>query len=433
MSLRQTIDELIADHQTRRLPVATPRLVQVARLPGKADVVVGMRRSGKTYLLYQELAALQARGIPRERTLFINFEDERLQPLASTDLHLVTDAFYARYPELRDEECWFFLDEIQNVSGWERFVRRLVETENTRVMITGSSAKLLAKEIATSLRGRSLSTEILPFSFAEALAHAGIGTPPRWPPPARTRSLLEHHFRRYLARGGFPEVQTLADEHRVAVLQEYVDVVLFRDIVERHQVANTAALRHLVRRLLRSPAALFSVHKLHGEMKSAGIALGKDDLHEFISYLEDAFLLFPVGIDAHSEKRRLVNPRKNYLIDHALSQALRSPHSEDTGHHLENLIYLELRRRGHRPRYGVTRAGGEVDFVVRQARPELIQVTATLASPEVRRREFGALADAMAEHGVRTGLVITLAEEETHKVPGGTIRVVPAWRWLLDR
>ncbi len=433
MALREVLDEMVADHQTRRYPRTTPRLAKVPSLPGKANVIVGMRRVGKTYLMIQELATLEQRGVPRDRTLFLNLEDERLQPMAAADLHLVTDAFYARHPQARDHECWFFLDKIQNVPGWERFVRRLVETDNTRVMVTGSSAKLLSREIATSLRGRSLSTEILPFSFEEALAHAGIARPVRWPPPARTRSVLEHQFQVYLARGGFPEVQTLADEHRIAVLQEYIDVVLFRDIVERHRVTNTPALRHLVRRLLRSAGALFSIHKLHGEMRSGGMAIAKDDLHEFLGYLEDAFLLFSVGIDAQSEKRRLVNPRKAYLVDHALSQALQPPHSQNTGHHLENLVYVELRRRGHQPHYGVTRRGGEVDFVVRGLRPEIIQVTTTLAEPEVRQRELSALGEAMAELGMRSGVVITLAEEATHKIPAGTIRVVPAWRWLLER
>ncbi len=432
MPLRETLDELVADHQVRRFPAPTPRAVKPARLPGKADVLVGMRRSGKTYLLFQELQALERAGVRRERTLLLNFEDERLQPLSSPELHLVTDAFYARNPSLRDQECWFFLDEIQTVQGWERFVRRLVETENTRVVVTGSSAKLLAKEIATSQRGRSLSTEVLPFSFEEALVHAGVAKPWRWPPPARVRSVLEHHLRRYLNRGGFPEVQGLTDEHRIAVLQEYVDVVLFRDVVERHRVTNTPALRHLVRRLVRSPASLFSVHKLHGELKSQGVAISKDDLHAYVGHLEDAFLLFPVPIDAQSEKRRLVNPRKAYLCDHALAHALLPPHSADVGHHLENVVYLALRRRGHRPGYGVTTTGEEVDFVVRGAQPQIVQVAASLSDPDVRRRELGALTEAMAETGVRSGVVVTLHDDERHRTTAGSIRVVPAWRWLLQ-
>lgn len=432
MPLRDTLEELMSDHRHRRFPSLTTRDVSLPRLPGKADVVVGMRRSGKTYLLFQEIERLKTQGVLRERTVFISFEDERLQPISAADLHLIQDVFYAGNPSLRNQECWFFLDEIQNVPGWERFVRRLIETENTRVVLTGSSAKLLSSEIATSLRGRSLSTELLPFSFAEALTHAGIARPKRWPPPAAERSVLEHQLKLFMKRGGFPEVQDLKDEHRIRVLQEYVDVVLYRDVIERHHVTNTPALRHLVRRLVRSPASLYTVHKIHAEMKAQGIAIGKSDLHEYVGHLQDAFLLFSVTIDAQSERRRLINPRKAYLVDHALAHALAMSRSEDVGHHLENIVYLEMRRRGFEVHYGVTRSGGEIDFVLRGPTHSLVQVSASLSDPDTRRRELAALEEGMEEHDLAEATIVTM--NETEKISAGKrqINVVPAWRWLLQ-
>lgn len=188
-SLGELIDALIADFQERELPRVTPRALALPGLPGKADVVVGMRRSGKTYFLYQQIRDLLARGVDRGRLLYLNFEDERLLPLAAAELSRIPEAFYRRFPASREQLCWFFFDEIQNVPGWETFVRRLLDTEKVALVLTGSSARLLSREIASSLRGRSLSTEILPFSFAESLRHTGVEPPERrLRAPRRARS-----------------------------------------------------------------------------------------------------------------------------------------------------------------------------------------------------------------------------------------------------
>ncbi len=189
------IEALIADFQEREIPRVTPRSLSLPSLPGKADVVIGMRRSGKTWFLYQQIEDRLAQGIDRSRLLYLNFEDERLLPLATSDLSSIPEAFYRRFPAGREQPCWFFFDEIQNVPGWESFVRRLLDTERISLVLTGSSARLLSREIATSLRGRSLATEILPFSFAESLRHEGLEPPASWPPGAKARSLLEHRLR----------------------------------------------------------------------------------------------------------------------------------------------------------------------------------------------------------------------------------------------
>ena len=160
--------------------------------------------------------------------LYLNLEDERLLPMTSTDLHWITDVYFRRYPHFRERECFFFFDEIQNIPGWERFVRRLLDTENAHICLTGSSAKLLSREIATELRGRSLSTEMFPFSFTESLDHAGVDVGSQKRPGSKKRSILENRLRTYLQEGGFPEVQDLSDEYRVRILQDYLDVVILR-------------------------------------------------------------------------------------------------------------------------------------------------------------------------------------------------------------
>lgn len=428
------IEALIADFQEREIPKVTPRRLSLPSLPGKADVVVGMRRSGKTWFLYQQIGELLARGIDRNRLLYLNFEDERLLPLSAPDLSQIVDAFYRRFPASREQPCWFFFDEIQNVPGWEAFVRRLLDTEKLSLVLTGSSAKLLSREIATSLRGRSLATEILPFSFAESLRHEGLDVPASWPPGAKTRSLLEHRFERYLETGGFPEVQEIAEDLRIRVLQEYVDVVIFRDVVERHGVENLQALRYLERSLLASPAGRFSVSKLYNDLKSQGVKVGKDTLHEYLAHLEDSFLLFTVPVSSSSVRVRQSNPRKCYPVDPALATAHSFRASEDLGHLLETAVYLELRRRGKSLGYVTTRSGFEVDFLAEDSRGnrELIQVCADLEKPSTRQRELRALEEGLRENSCDKATVVTLREEGSTEIEGRTIRIVPAWRWLLE-
>ncbi len=435
MDGRAQIDELVAGFQERELPEPTARSLELPGLPGKVDAVVGMRRSGKTWFLFQQIRQRLESGVGRDRLLYLNFEDERLLPISAGDLHLVPEAHYRRFPESRDQLCWFYFDEIQNVPGWERFVRRLVDNEKLAIVLTGSSAKLLGREIATSLRGRSLSSELFPFSFEESLRHAGVEVPRQWPVSARRRSLLENRFDGYLEVGGFPEVQSVAPELRIRVLQDYVDVVLFRDVVERHRVENLPALRYLQRRLLSQPARKFSINRLHNDLKSQGIPAGKDSLHRYLSHLEDAFLLATVTIASASARARQVNPRKCYAIDPALATATSFRASRDTGHLLENVVYLELRRRGCSAWYVHTRSGYEVDFLARSltGERELIQVSADVSRSRTRRRELRALEEAMEEHGLDRATLITLREEGTVDVDGGRlVRIVPAWRWLLE-
>ncbi|HEB86643.1 MAG TPA: ATP-binding protein, partial [Gammaproteobacteria bacterium] len=164
-------EQLIADFHERNLPELTQRAVDLPALAGKIDAIIGMRRTGKTWFLFQVMKQYLEQGIAKESMLYINFDDERLFPLTAQELGGISEAYYRLYPQNRGQRCYFFFDEIQNVSGWENYLRRLVDTENVQIAVTGSSARLLSHEIATSLRGRSISTEMFPFSFKEVLQH----------------------------------------------------------------------------------------------------------------------------------------------------------------------------------------------------------------------------------------------------------------------
>jgi uncharacterized protein len=211
-----------------------------------------------------------------------------------------------------------------------------------------------------------------------------------------------------------------------------VQVAIFRDVVERHGVAHVAALHQLVRQLVAAPASALSVHKVFQALKSQGFRLGKDAVYEYVRFLEDAFLLFTVEIDSDSARARMVNPRKCYLVDTGVAQAFSPRAQANTGQLLENVVYLELRRRGYETTYLRTPGGHEVDFVARKrGEPvELLQVCADLSA--ARERELGALGEALKAGRGRRATVVTLAEEETVTLARRRVRVVPIWRWLLE-
>ena len=341
------IRQKLGDAIKTPFPNMVRREASPALLRGKAHAVIGMRRAGKTFFLYQCLADRLARGIERERLVYFNFEDERLGALAAEDLGTIIEEYYRQMPQFRHKaEVTWCLDEIQIVSGWERFVRRVLDSEQAEIFLSGSSARMLSREVATSMRGRAMETVITPFSFREFLRGRNWpeGAPQRLVSSAE-RSALRAHFDAYVEMGGFPEAGAYAAaRNRIGLLQSYVDTVLFRDVAERHKVSNLPALRAFVRQLLRNPATRLSVSKIYADFGSRGIAVSKETLLAFLSFLEDAFLVFALPLAGRSERRRQVNPRKVYLADHGLAQAFSPAPGLDRGHLIENIIACELSR-----------------------------------------------------------------------------------------
>lgn len=433
-SMDALLEQIIADFYERELPELTPRNTHLPALQGKIDTVIGMRRAGKTWFLYQTMQAYLAQGIPKERMLYINFDDERLYPLGVDALHRIPEIYYRLYPGNKQNICYLFFDEIQNVTGWEAFVRRLLDTENVQLALTGSSARLLSSEIATALRGRSISTEIFPFDFREVLIHQRINVDVSRSPGSQQRALYANRLLQYLQQGGFPEVQHVEEPYRHQILQEYVDVVILRDVVERHGVGNVVPLRYLIRHLLGAPATLFSINRFHNDLKSQGIACGKNTLYEYFEYLIDAYLIHVVPIHARSIRRRQVNPRKVYAIDTGLALAFRHDVHVDRGRLLENLVFLALRRHRHEITYFRTEEGYEVDFhtISQDGTRQLIQVTESINIAQTRKRELRALIAAMQQCGLKQGTIITLDEADRIVHEGKMIQVVPIWQWLLE-
>lgn len=415
---------------------STRRDLALPDVPGKVHAIIGMRRAGKTTFLKQLLADRRADS-PPERALYLSLDDDRLAGIEADQLGLLLEEYYRRYPALRGREVvhWFF-DEVQTVPGWEKFVRRAIDTEKTEIAVSGSSARLLSREVHTSLRGRGMPTVVRPFSFREFLRHRGeepAEEPRRWTAPER--SLVEGRFREFLDEGGFPEIQRLAPALRFELLQGYVDTVLFRDVVERYAVSQVAALRWLVRMCLRNPAGTFSVHRLHQDLKSQGHGTAKAAVHAMFEHLTDAFLIAAVPLATESERRRNSNPRRIYPADPGFIRAFDASGRANTGHALETVVLNELERRGAEVGYVRTAEGLETDFLARfpAAGEELIQVCADPTAPETRDRELRGLAEAAKEHPCAALRLLVLEREVLPANDLSDLRVQTVAEWLLER
>jgi hypothetical protein len=437
--MRDVIRQKLADAVRMELPAMTRREARLPAVPGKCQAVIGMRRAGKTFFLHQLQRERMDQGAPRETQVYFNFDDERLAGLEVGQLHWILEEYFLRFPQHRDRrKVGFFLDEIQAVRGWESFVRRLMDTEKVDLFVSGSSAKLLSREIATALRGRAMETLIHPFSFREFLRHqnAEPGGDPAFLTKAE-RSAVEKRFADFLSVGGFPEAQGLATQDRLPLLQCYVDVVILRDVIERHGMTNAVALRQLTRQLLGAAAGLFSVHRFFNDQKSQGVSVSKDALHAMLGHLEDAFLIRLVPLHTSSERQRQSNPRKAYPVDSGLITAYDRSGRPNVGHALETAVLVELERRRCERAYVRTRDGFEVDFLSTPltGRPALIQVCADVSDAATRSREFRALDSAMKEHRRLPALLLTasstgLSQAQSEAPRGVTVR--PAWEWMLE-
>lgn len=435
--LKRILAEKLTDGVSRPLPSLTPRRLRGAvSLPGKATAVIGIRRGGKTTFLHQLRGESERSGTPREHLPYINFEDERLSDLEASHLGYLVEEHCRQFPSAReaDNVVWCF-DEIQVVPGWEKFVRRLLDTRRDRVLVTGSSAALLSREIASALRGRAWEVLLHPFSFREALEHHGIEEPKA--PNALSsseRTRVEVAFQNWLVVGGFPEAQRLDTASRNQLLRDYVDVAMLRDVVERHGVTNIVGLRWLVRHLLSNAACSFSVQKFFGALKSQGVAVSKDTVHQLLSHLEDCFLVRIVSLETTSERQRMVNPRKAYPVDTGLIPVFDHSERSNIGHVLETAVLIELERRRSSVTYLKTADGHEVDFLVRKAdgSMELIQVCADASDATTARRELRALVEARSLYPSAVPRLLTLNRDGApSELPPGVV-AQPAYEWMLS-
>lgn len=428
----EQLKEIILTNQDTDLELGIKRDLAITAIPGKATICMGVRRGGKSTYMRQILHNLLQQGVARENTVHINFFDNRLHNLQHSNLEAIIEAYYSIFPDKKNsEKVYYFFDEIQEIEGWESFVERLMRAENSEVYITGSSAKMLSKEIATQMRGRSLSWEIFPFSLAEYLNFKSISFATNM--TSKDRLLVQSGFSEYFITGSFPEVAKLPQDLRIKIHQEYFNTILFRDLIERHNIKNPQAVIDAAYWLINNTAATYTINSLTGYLKSLGHKITKEALGEYLDWFEDAYFLFSVRIFDASLRRANANPKKIYCIDHALVTSVASGILVNSGHLLESLIFITLRRITEKIYYYRTKNDREVDFVaiINNRQHILIQVCESLAEPKTLKREVNALNEAMRELGHDSGIIVTLNEEQKIEIASGNVMVIPAWKFLL--
>ena len=440
--LQALLRQKLVDSWQQPLPQLTQRDTWIPRIPGKTLAVIGMRRSGKTSLLWQELGRRVEAGAERSWLPMLSLEDERLlahNPGAEL-LDQLLETYFQLQPQARQAGArrgCLFLDEIQRIPGWEGFVRRVMDSEPIDVVVSGSSAEMLSTEIASNLRGRALEAVVYPFSFRESLRHRSLEPlQPSTHWSSAQRSQLTHQLEHYLRCGGFPEAQGLEERSRRLLLGSYVDSTVLRDVIERHAIRQPLALQWLVRQLLGNGGGSFSLNRLHGALKSQGLAIGREHLAELVQHLESAFLIHCLGVVGGSLRRQMTLPRKVYPVDPGLLPLYELEGRSNLGHALETVVLLELLRKGAEVGYLRTSNGHEVDFLARfpDGRRELIQVCTDLSEPATLQRELRALLEALQEpsSGGAQARVISL----NNRPPRGEWPQPVAWssavEWLLE-
>jgi predicted AAA+ superfamily ATPase len=383
------------------------RHAQFSEIPNKIKVAIGMRRVGKTFFLLQEMKRLlQDKNVAWERCLYLNFEDDRLLPCSQEKLRLLLEAFYQIYPENHHETCYLFLDEVQNIENWSLVIRRFFDTKKVKIYLSGSSAKLLSKEIATELRGRSIATEIWPLSFQEYLNAKKIHLSGRLL-GQQHYDLLFKHLQNYILAGGFPETIPLSQVESRQILQDYVELVILRDIVERHKIQNITIIKYLIQTLLKNAGCGFSINKFYNDLKSQGITSSRGLLYQYLDYLEDAYLIFPTPLFSESLRKTQSNPKKIYAIDPGLVKAYTLSLNENYGHLFENIVFLDFKRQGYKIHYYLTKDHLEVDFLIEDnsGKKKLYQVAWNTFDAKTLAREQRALDQAMQELNLEGELI----------------------------
>jgi hypothetical protein len=435
---KETIKQVIKESQELKLPKIIPRQIEIPLSNLKKIIAItGPRRSGKTYLLFLLIQKLLSQGLSAERILYVNFDDPRLLPSTAQDIETILEGFRELYPEHTDKINFIFFDEIQNVKDWEIGVRRIYDTRKFNIFLTGSSSKLLSKEIATHLRGRAINFGILPFSFQEIILAKGIKLD-RHTVYSQERFSISKHLETYLKMGGFPEVVLETDiDLKLRTLKEYLETMFFKDLIERYSIKNQSLVRELIKFLVTNTASLFSLNAFYKWIKQT-YPVTKRTLINYVASLEDIGLFFFVRKFSHSLKEQVQTPRKCYTVDNGFRTIYGFKFSEDRSKTLENTVFLELKHRQTKNPlmeifYLQDAKKREVDFVVMEGRTIkiLIQACADIDNFKTKEREMTSLVKVAKELKCKKLLVITFDYEKEERFANQKIIFQPLWKWLL--
>ncbi len=420
--------KLIVEFWEERLPEVRTRELKVPLGKRKAIVVWGPRRVGKSYYLFSLIKKLRQEGLKKEQIVYLNFEDDRLGRIGEKELSFLYEAYLELVGEI-SFPVYFFLDELQVVEGWERFVRRLIEREKVYVFLTGSSSKLTSKEIATSLRGRSLSFFLPPLNFREFLEFKGVEVDSK-ALYGRRRFLFFKLFEEYLEWGRFPEIVLEKEEFlKRRILADYFDALVYKDFVERYRIEREEFLREFLVHLFNYSGKLFSASSFY---KSVGknLGVGKNTVFEYFEKVKESFYLYFLPVFSYSEKAKWVNPKKVIALDNGLKKVVSREFTEDRGRKLENLagsLLTELEFNSIDVRVFYWKGKQEVDFVL-ERKGELTAINVSFTD-ELLEREISSLEEFSEKFPRAKRLLLITKNKEGKK---GRIELIPVLKFFLE-
>ena len=422
---KQVIKTVIGEKQQQ---ITKTKLLQRAEAFDEQScyVLIGIRRAGKSYTLYQDMQAkLTAGRAKAEDFLYVNFEDERIASIRAEELGLLLDAYWEMYDQKRP---FIYLDEIQNITGWEKFARRLSESKH-HVMITGSNARMLNREITSTLGGSYIQRNIYPFSFAEYLKYFGVQLDKNWEFQPETRLAVVRHFHEYFIHGGFAESFDKTDKREW--LTSLYQKILIGDIVERNKIRNPRIFRLLARKLADSVMQPTTLKRLEHIIKSTGDSISPTVLKDYLEYMEDAYLIFSIPnlVSPLTEQQTIV---KRYFADNGILGLFLLGGETKL---LENIVAVHLNKRYRNTpeelRLFYYNKGVEVDFCIPENHTA-IQVSYSIEDADTYEREVGGLVKFLKAFKQYKGLVVTWDTERQIMEDGISIEVVPVWKWLLS-
>src|SRR3989344_2749187 len=419
MAKKEIFKLIIKEFHEKDIPKIVERELSVPET-NKIVSIIGSRRAGKTFYFYQLMKKL---NVPKERILYLNFEDDRILPLELEDMDSLLEAYYELYPNNKKSKVYLFFDEIQNIDKWEIYIRRIYDNENVKIFVTGSSSKLLSKEIATSLRGRTLAFELYPLSFKEFLQfnNQKIGKDIFY---SKQRFVLSELFEKYLNFGGFPEIAIEKNNLQYQILDNYFEVMIYKDIIERFSVRNIMFLKELSKYILTNIGKKFSINSYYNTIKQ-NVSVSKGALLKYLSYLEEANMIMLIPFFSYSLKVQTVNPKKVYCIDTGLRNSVSFKFSKDEGKLAENIVFLELKRRDKEIFYWEDK--NEVDFIIKDKSEKLTAINVTYTN-EIDEREINSLLDFRKKYEKCTELIIITKDVEKEE---NGIKYIPIIKWLL--
>lgn len=429
MVTKELLKQVIVSFQNTLPTEVISRETKIPIRTGKTITLPGVRRCGKSSVFLLTINELLQKGIRKERILYINFDDDRLifEP-GETDK--ILEAYRELFPEIPFSEVYVFFDEIQELDNWSKFVRRVYDQESKQVFITGSNAKLLSSELATSLRGRTLQYEMFPLSFSEFCLFKNIDTNYY---DTRQKAIIINAFSDYLIDGGFPEIALCEPQLKLPILQDYYFAMIYKDLVERYQIRNVDNVKYFNRRVLTNATKPTSINKIVNEIRSQNQKFSKDFAYELISQTEAIYLFLPLTKYDPSYVKEVQSVKKYYCIDTGFFRALLPSTDMNKGVLLENALFLHLHRQETPVRrlHFLDDANSCCDFVwVENGKiTQAIQVAWDISDPKTFRREISAFEHLKCDDCL---LITAEAEQEIHEY-GKTIRIIPAWKLLLSQ